>query len=32
MIPVRIEVAAAQYLKDKKRTVLTVDVRKSGGG
>lgn len=32
MIPVQIDAEAILLLKEKKRSVLTVDVRKSGGG
>lgn len=32
MIPVKIEQEAVELLKTKHRGILTVDVRKSGGG
>lgn len=32
MIPVQLDAEAIELLKSKNRTVLTIDVRKSGGG
>lgn len=32
MIPIQIDHDAIQLLKEKNRSVLTIDVRKSGGG
>ncbi len=32
MIPVKIDPEAVELLKTKNRSILTVDVRKSGGG